>query len=268
MKKNSLLLAAILVTAIACKKSTTTTRGPGVGTTQSTTVTNGFGTAGTNNINGVLYAQRLNISASGLNVVQYQAGATFSKTAKPLSGLYAQLGIPLNGEQAGVLKLDSTILKYNYTNANSNINTYSDTTTNSVYNSAKWSVGGNTNFTAFTTTVTRGYPVMTNTSYLPTTFSKSQPLTINFGSNNYSNTDSLIVLITDNGSTTNFFVYKYVAGNASSVTFTAAELSAASTTSSPEIVVYAKNYSSSSNGGKNYVFVLENDLVNYVTITP
>jgi hypothetical protein len=215
----------------------------------------------------VLYAQHIIVPS--YSVSQYAAGGTFSKTVKAFSSLYTVLGILLPGEQAGILKLDSTVLKYNTTNANNNINTYTDTTNTSIYNTVNWNVGGNANFTAFTTTVTRGYPTIANVNYLSTTFSKSQSLTINFGATNYSNTDSIIVMITDNASTNPFFIYKYVAGNASSVTFTAAQLSGASTSStSSQVIVYAKNYSNLNSGGKNYVFVMENDLVQFVTITP
>ena len=263
--KKTIILIAIICIAFACKKSTTTFGGGG-NTTQSTTTSSGFGTGGTNNVNGVLYAQHLSVPSYSIS--QYQGGATFSKTAKPLSSLYAVMGIPIGGEQAGVLKLDSTVFKYNSTNANSNINTYTDTTNNSIYTTAKWNIGGNANFTAFTATVLRGYPAIANSTYLPATFSKSQPLTINFGATNYTNTDSIVVMITDNTSSTGF-IYKYMAGNGSSATFTAAQLSGLSTTSTnSQIIVYAKNYSNLNNGGKNYVFVLENDLIQFVTITP
>ncbi len=263
--KKTIILTAIICIAFACKKNNTTTGGGG-NTTQSTTTSSGFGVGGTNNINGVLYAMHLSVPSYSIS--QYQGGATFSKTAKPLSSLYVVMGIPIGGEQVGVLKLDSTVLKYNTTNANSNINTYTDTTNNSIYNAVKWNVGGNTNFSAFTATVSRGYPIIANSTYLPATFSKSQALTINFGATNYSNTDSIVVMITDNASTTNF-IYKYLAGTNSSVTFTAAQLSGLSTTATnSQIIVYAKNYSNLNNGGKNYLFVLENDLIQFVTITP
>jgi len=267
MKKIEILLFAVLFILLACKKNnSTTSTGGGYTASQNTSISNGFPASGTGSINGVLYAQH--ISVPSYSISQYYGGATFSKTAKPFSSLYALLGILLPGEQAGVLKLDSTVLKYNYTSAQNNINTYSDTTNTSVYSSLKWNIGGNANFTAFITNVQRGYPIITNTNYLPTTFSKSQPLTINFGSN-YSNTDSIIVAITDNASPTSFFIYKYIAGNVSSVTFTASQLSGASTsTTNPQIIIYAKNYSNITNGNKNYIFVMENDLTQFVTITP
>ena len=267
MKKTIVLLAAILVTSMACKKSTTSTTPGGGGTVQQNTgMSNGFPASGTGSINGVLYAQR--ISVPTYSVTSYNAGAVFSKTAKAFSSLYVILGVPVGYDPAGAVEIDSTTLSFNATNVNNHINSYTDSAGTSVYNSAKWTVGGNSNFSTLTTTVTRGYPAIAQSNYLPSAFSKSQPLTINLGTN-YSNTDSLIVMVTDNASTNPFFVYKYLPGNASSVTFTAAQLSGASTSSSaPEIIVYAKNYSNLSTGGKNYIFVMENDLVQFVTITP
>ncbi|MHB8259391.1 MAG: hypothetical protein ACYDCN_02445 [Bacteroidia bacterium] len=264
MKKTTILLTAILFTVLACKKSSTTTSGGGGGgTTPNTTISNGFPASGTSSINGVLYAQSITIPS--YSITQYNGGAAFSKTAKPFSLMYTIYGILIGSDLVGVLKLDSTILKYSTTG---NI-TYTDTTNSSIYSAVKWNIGGNTNFGAFTTTVTRGYPVMTNASYLPTTFSKSQPLTINFGATNYSNTDSIMVMITDNASPTSFGFYKYLAGNASSVTFAASQLSGLSTTSaSPEIIVYAKNFSNMTNANKNYIFVMQNSLVQFITITP
>jgi len=262
--KKTIIITVIICIAFACKKSSNTTGGGAI--VQNTGTSSGFGAGGTSSINGVLYAQHFSVPS--YSVSQYNGGATFSKTAKPLSSLYAVMGIPIGGEQAGILKLDSTVLKYNTTNANGNINTYTDSTNTSVYSSVNWNVGGNANFTAFTATVSRGYPAIANSTYLPATFSKSQPLTINFGATNYTNTDSIVVMITDNTSSTGF-IYKYMAGTSSSVTFTAAQLSGLSTTSSnSQIIVYAKNYSSLTNGGKNYVFVMENDLIQFVTITP
>ena len=264
--KKIILLASILSVVVACKKSNTTTSGGGNTTLQNTTISNGFPASGTGSINGVLYAQSTTIPS--YSITAYAGGATFSKTAKPFSQLYTIFGVLIGYDNAGILKLDSTVLKYNTTAGNQN--TYSDTSTNNpIYSTVKWNIGGNSNFTGFNTTVPRGYPVIANPNYLPATFSKSQPLTLNFGTSNYTNADSIFVLITDNASPTTSYVSKYLAGNASSVTFTAAQLSGMSTSSSSaQIVVYAKNFSNITNGNKNYIFIMQNTLVQFVTITP
>jgi hypothetical protein len=76
-------------------------------------------------------------------------------------------------------------------------------------------------------------------------------------------------MIYTTSTTTSTAAFKYVAGNASSVTFTPADMSSLITNGSfNEIVVYAKNFSSMSVNGKNYVFVMQYTIGAFVTITP
>jgi|GEM_PF-1795086 hypothetical protein len=264
MKKTTFLLAVILVTAIACKKSTTTPGGPG-GTTQSTTISNGFGAAGTSNINGVFMAELFNFP--GLSVIQYHSSASLFKTAHPFNQLYQSAGIISPGDTAGHLKINTTTMVRDTGNPSF---IYTDTTSTANYSSGvKWTLAGNVNFTAFSTSVTRGFPVAANANYLPSTFSKSQNLTLNLGTAGYTNTDSLMVMIYTSSSATSGAVFKYVAGNASSVTFTPADMSSLITNGSfNEILVYAKNFSNMSVNGKNYVFVMHYTIGAFITVTP
>lgn len=260
--KKIISLLCISAVMFSCQKTNNppTTSSGGGSSPQNTTISNGFPSSGTGSINGVLYSQKLTIT--NYSVTQYAAGAGFSAIAKPFSFISFYSGV-IGYNPAGVVKINSTILK---DSIRGSTNYYTDTTSNSVYSSVSWNVGGNPSFSTFTTSVPRGYPAIVNTGYLPAAFSKSVPLTLTFGTANYTNTDSLFVVITDNISSA--FIYKYLPGNSTSVTFPVAQLSGFSVGTQGAITIFAKNYSNLTNAGKNYIFVLENTLAQWVTINP
>ena len=90
--------------------------------------------------------------------------------------------------------------------------------------------------------------------------------TINFGINNYSNTDSIIVLLQGGPGTTSS-PFKHLSGSATSVTYTSAELNTIST-GSGEIIVYGINYSNITINSKNYLYIMQYDVINTITINP
>ncbi len=114
--------------------------------------------------------------------------------------------------------------------------------------------------------VARGFPLITNPNYLPNTISKAAGFTINFGTNNYANTDSIIVLLVGGQGTTSF-PYKHLSGNATSVTYTSAELNNVSS-GSGQIIVYGINYSNMTVNSKNYLYIMQHDVINFLTINP
>ena len=224
----------------------------------------GFGT-NVNNLHGVLQAEK--IAVPSFSSTTFESRASFNFNSQPYSYYYLMGGIfATTGVNAGTLKLNSTILKYDISTPNQT-NRYKDTLSTRNYSiGATWDLTANGNFNSFNAPVNVGFPIIVNNSYLPNTISKSAGLTINFGNNNYSNTDSIIVFIVGGAGTTSYPI-KHVSGTATSITFTSTELNGIGT-GSGEIIVYGLNYSNMTVNSKNYLYIMQYDVINFVTINP
>ncbi len=257
----------ILVVFLACKKKKDptpidSTTPPVNNNPANSSLANGL-PANTGNINGVFLAQKLSIPSSSFTV--YQSYASLNVSGNSLQAINPISILLVGMDNAGTVKINSNILKFETINA-FEMHRYTDTTASPNYTTGViWYLGGNTSFSSFTTTITRGFPIISNTGFLPTTISKTQSLTINFGSSNISNADSIIVEISGPG----LNVSKTLAGSTQSVNFTAAQLSNATVgTSNAQFLVYVKNYSNMSINNKTHVFIMMNSLSGFANVTP
>jgi len=210
-----------------------------------------------------MQAQKYTVPGFGVSV--YESRAAFSANAQPLSSYHFMGTIYTNtGINAGVLKLNSTSLKYDLTTQYQE-NRYVDTVSTRNYSAGvTWSLSANASFSSFNTTVSRGFPNISNTNFLPASISKSAGCTFTIGSGNYSNTDSLLVLIVGSSG---FPVMKHLAGTATSVAFTANDLSILSAGSN-YVMVFGVNYSNMTVSGKKYIFIMEHDISANVAVNP
>jgi hypothetical protein len=254
-------LTIILIGFSSCKKSNTVQK-----TIINTSISNGFPQGGANYLNGVLYARKQILIPEG--DVTYSSAAGFSSSTLPMTNyyyLFDLLTTILGNESAGIVKVNSSVMKWRGLKTSS-MQIYQDSTRNPEYSGGiSWDVGGNVNFSSFNTSVSRGFPVITDASFLPDTISKSQPLYIHSGKNNYSNTDSIMIGFKDD---TNI-VYKYFGGTDSVFVFTPEEMSILTAGSvNREIKVFAKNFSNMIVNNKRYVFIMHTDLIKFITVIP
>lgn len=119
--------------------------------------------------------------------------------------------------------------------------------------SLTWNVSGNGNIQSFSKTITRPVPTFSGHSSLPSSISKAAGLSISLGSALYQ-ADSVIVLLT---SSNDNVVIKSVAGNASSVSFSSAELSALSNSTTGSISISPYNITAETINNRKYYFVNE-----------
>lgn len=265
MRKEILIIIAVSFFAFCKKKNETPpTVTPTNNTPINTSLQNGLGSEA-NNLNGVLQAEKMEIPA--FSFVAYESRAAFDAAQKPYSNYFMLGGIfATTGVYAGALKLNNTTLKYDISTANQ-INRYKDTLSSRNYSAgATWDLTANSSFSSFSVNVSRGFPIISNPNYLPNTISKSAGFTINFGVSNYSNTDSILVLIQGGAGTTSY-PYKHLAGSVTSVTYTPAELNNIGN-GSGQIIIYALNYSNITVNSKNYLLIMQYDVINPVTINP
>jgi hypothetical protein len=265
MKKTVILILSIFILSAGCKKKEqiepeTPNNAPSPAPTGG--IQNGMG-SNSNNLQGVMQVTKYTIPSFGASI--YQSAAAFNPN--PMSfGYYSIMGniYSTTGVNAGTLKINSTPLVFNG-GTPSQQNMYVDTAASPNYgNSVTWNLAANSSFNSFTTTVSRGFPVIANMNYLPASFAKSSPLTINFGANNYSNTDSLIVFIS---AQSGMSPIKHLSASATSVTYSSGELTGLGT-GNGNIIIMAMNFSNISTSGKNYVFIMGNNLSENVVINP
>ena len=219
----------------------------------------------TNNLNGVLQVEKVVIPS--FSTTAYESRAAFNANYQSLSYYYQLGGIfATTGSNAGVLKLNSTTLKYDIATANQT-NRYKDTVSVRNYSiGATWDLVANNSFSSFSVNIAQGFPIIANPNYLPNTVSKAAGLTINFGANNYSNTDSIIVFLVGGPGTTSY-PYKHLSGNVTSISYSPAELINVGT-GNGEIIVYGINYSNMTVNSKNYLYIMQYDVINFITINP
>jgi hypothetical protein len=258
MKYLLLKLIIIFIILSACKKEDDTA----YNTMINTSVSNGFPLGGTDYLNGFLFARKEIVPS--LSITSYSSEAGFSSSTIPMSQFYYLSSIILGVESVGIVKINSSTMKWQGVKSSSQ-QIYKDLTLVPDYSSGvSWTVSGNSNFSPFNTTVPRGFPVINKTNYLPQIISKSQPLVIHTGYNNYTNTDSIMVGISDEST----LIYQYFAGKDSVLTFTAEDLADLSIGSvNHQLIVYAKNFSNIVVNNKRYIFVMQTDLVQFISIT-
>ncbi|NTW23448.1 MAG: hypothetical protein HGA37_02010 [Lentimicrobium sp.] len=141
----------------------------------------------------------------------------------------------------------------NLSKVQNNVYVYNDYIDPLTLSNLQWSVTGNGSVPSFNKTVSRPIPTFSGFSSLPASVSKAAGLSIPMGSALYA-ADSVIVLIT---SSNNQVAIKSFAGNAGSATFSAADLSALSTSNVGSISISPYNISTETISGKKYYFVNE-----------
>jgi len=266
MKKLIIFITAISIFTFCKKKNETPALVPAPvnATPVNTSLQNGLGNY-TNSLHGVMQAEKLTIPS--FSITSYESRAAFNSITQPYSFYYMLGGIfATTGVNSGVLKLNSTTLIYDLTTPNE-MNRYKDTVSSRNYSvGATWDLTANNNLSSFSVNIARGFPSITNPNYLPNTISKASGFTINFGATNYSNTDSIIVFLAGGTGTTSY-PYKHISGNATSVTYSSAELNNVGT-GSGQIIVYGINYSNMTVNSKNYLYIMQYDVINFITINP
>ena len=268
--KNLKSLVAIFIMCgviISCKKDTTQSPTPASGggaTVTNSTISNGFPVGSSNSISGVLKADYVfkTINNSGAT----SSDAALYNTPLPfwVGYMYSQVGTLSN--DVGTLQLNTVTLKKQYTSGSSTL-IYTDTASTPNYpTNVTWALNSTGAFPSFTTTVTRGFPVCSSNTFIPTTVSLSAGITINLPSGGITNADSITVFIV--GQTASI-VNKSFAGSISSLQITPAELSAFSTANpNGAIHVYAKNYSNETISSKTLIYVMQKTWMTAITFIP
>lgn len=253
-------LFLVYISLLSCdKKKDTASILQAASTSEGTSkITNGL-PANTNSINGVFSVCRLCTDSYTIN----GGSAGLNGSGQSLQHINPFTINLIGQDSAGVLKINNTILKFETTNP-SQLNTYRDTVLYPYYApEIVWSLSANSSFNSFSTTVPRGFPEINNQNVFPAAFSRSQPLTINFGANNINNADSITVqMLSQNAS-----VFKTVSASALSISFTAADLSVLPIGTDTSLFIYIKNYSNKSVSYKTYIFIITTLLNRSLKIT-
>jgi hypothetical protein len=243
--KRTILILALAISIYGCKKDKTTEPTSTTSLSSDANAETGLG-SNYNHLNGLMFAQK----TLGTNdTLVYMSGAFFFATQISPQQMDSDT---LTGVNAGTLKINSNTMVYNA--AFQGI--YLDPLTGffgiggtADYSSgATWHLTGNSNFASFDINVARGFPSISNINF-PDSVSQSTGFTINFATGNFTNTDSIYVEINGNDNTE-----KSLAGNATSVTFTPADLSSLS--GNLTLSITTENYSNKTVGSKNYLFVM------------
>jgi hypothetical protein len=240
----------ILLTSMAafsaCKKKTADPA-PVNSTPQDSPMQSGVG-SNANNLNGCMV---VNIQkAPGSPMVLTSTLSVFNTSGKPAGFYYKPEGGAItDGMNAGTLQCNSDTVDFMLSG---NGGFYYEFSVGQCNNTPVWKVGGNGSFSAFETTVTRGFPVSANLNFFPASASTSSNLTVQLNGV-YSNADSLYISIDDGN---NKYSSKRLAGNATSATFTPTDMSGFASGNGTMYVI-AYNYSNQTIGGKHYIFVLQ-----------
>ncbi|MCE3227537.1 MAG: hypothetical protein K0S32_2088 [Bacteroidetes bacterium] len=260
--KHLILPIVLLLAVTSCKKKETSPEPVQTTTGGSTTGGNGSVQSGignnAGNLHGYMMANLVKVPTT--TMVLSSQMAMFSTSPQPFGYYYTPENPMMNpAVNAGVVRCNSDTVPYMQNGPFGGF--YYSYGMAKTLNSPVWNLTGVSPFTTFETTVPRGYPVSVSNSFLPDSVSKTSNLTIQFNAN-FSNTDSICVFITDNGSK---YASKHVAGNATSVTFTPAQFTGFAT-GNGDIQVIAYNYSNQTVNGKNYIYVLQETIMGQVVI--
>ncbi len=275
MKKLLVILATLLALS-ACKKNNATEPD----TNKSSAQTTGVNTTPTSSViaNG-LPGNLINVSAvlkadyefrQQNNAGDFSADATLYTTDKPffVSFSYNQVGDL--SDNVGSLKINTTTLKKDSTSNPLHL-MYTDTTNANYISGVTWQLNSSGTFPSFTTTVTRGFPVVTNTIVLLDTVTKTTGFTINLLADGVTNADSVTIFIPNTFN--NSILRKTVAGSATSIIIDATNL--ANFTPSAQffnltygITLYITNYSHNTINNKTLVYVMQKTIVSQFYLKP
>ncbi len=136
--------------------------------------------------------------------------------------------------------------------SSNNAYSYQNLTDPLTFSSVSWNVAGSSSVPAFSYSDDRAFPDYSGFSSLPATVTRSSGVTISLGSM-VSNADSVYVILTDYN---NHSILKRLGGNASSCTFSAAELGGF-TAGQGMVQVTPWNYKAEDFSSKKFYFVLE-----------
>ncbi len=213
------------------------------------------------NINGVFLANKVNL---GFGTI-YQSFASVNAVGNALQSINPVSILVVGQNNGGTLKINTTTLKFETSNS-FELYRYTDTSSTANYSTGViWDLNATGAFTSFSAAVSRGFPSIISTTFIPTSISKSSALTINFGLGNITNADSINVQI--NGPSLN--LSKTVSSSATNINFTIAELSSATVGSgNAQFSVYVKNHSNMSVNNKTYVFLMFNTTISSANVTP
>jgi hypothetical protein len=196
----------------------------------------------TDSIYGVLQVGR--IFASQISIDQPRA--VFSKVPKKLSS-YTPYTDELKGfDSVQAVSVNQVPLSYN-----TSLHDYRANASVTKFDALTWDVKGNSNFPSFLASVSRGLPNITNTDFLPHSFSKTAALNISFGTS-LANADS--VQLTFYSNTGNLELSRAVPLSAGSVSFAVQELVEAVPGETVMAIVELKNYSYLKVSGKTFIF--------------
>jgi hypothetical protein len=255
--KKLILFFSILVCLYCKKKNSTSVSTPQSGGNTNNTIVYGL-PPNINQLNGFFLSRKTHHIT--YNYLLYYVNVGMSIIPKSILAFNPYLYIISGYDYADTIIINNIRLKYD-----SNFKIYTDTTASSFTSPYTISLKGNSNFQGFSTTI-RPVPSINSTSFIPLQFSKSQPLTLNWGSGNFSQTDSIIVTIVDNSS--GQYISKSLSGNNISCTFYPSDLSFLNPASPiTQMHIYLKNYCYLSTGSKMYVFCNYLNEIANITVT-
>ncbi|MDP1802214.1 MAG: hypothetical protein Q8L81_12730 [Bacteroidota bacterium] len=264
--KNLLSIIIMCVFIFSCKKKDSKEQEqvqPPVATSIDGIVISGL-PSNLNGINGVFIAQK-GMYYTPAGYASYYYGIVYlTHVSQSLQNIGLSLGNFVGQDNGGVLKLNNTTFKYY-----SIQNCYVDTSAAQNYSTGiNWDLGGNTLFEPFNANITSGFPILNTSNFFPTSISKTQSVTVNFGTNNISNLDSLSVAISD-GSGTIFYTQKMLPVTSNSVSFTVSDLSNIPlSTPNTRFLMSLNKYSYMFKGNKKYLFIMRTFLSSNVTVNP
>lgn len=266
MKKQVITFSIIALTGVLCFTACKKKSDPAPASTSSST-TGGSTTGGSSSsastpptasdADGVMVALRLN-TASVISVPGFGNVTTFIK----LDGGIAQFPTTTGGntyQDAGTVTLNTTTLTKQSNNQYQKIQQPNQANFG-LSSSVSWTVAGTSSVPAISGVYAYQLPTYDTTYFgnlLPSnTLTKSSGLTVYISSyvSHTTSSDSVICLITGGGSTS---VKKTVSVNASTVSFTASELSGLSNTTNGQFQITPYSIYSNTYSGKKYYFVSE-----------
>ncbi|MEO8760885.1 MAG: hypothetical protein ABI388_06545 [Bacteroidia bacterium] len=261
MKKQLITLSALILTGAitftACKKTTTPTPAPATTTTGGSSSPSTATPATPSDANGVLVALKLHTGTT-TNIPGYGPYTTFINIDGGI-GLFPTAAGGSTYQDAGTVTINTTNLDKQTDNQYNKIQQVNQANFN-ISNQVKWTVTGNTNVPAVTNFTSTTPPVYDTTYFAglltSNTITRANGLSFNINSyvSNKVNGDSVICVLVGGGSTK---LVKTVSAYASSMSFTASELAALSTTTTGQFQVTPYHQTNQTFSGKKYYFISE-----------
>jgi hypothetical protein len=252
MKKIVFILSAILALIIfSCKKKENTPETPAVSTTGSTS------TSTVPAYYGVLYSYKMDMLFSGtLTPMNGYSGAYFSPNTF-INNTTISEGFTGSAPDAGTVTINSIITKKTFSSGSY----YFGDSTNTLLNSPHyWSVSGANGVPPISYTNTSARPAYTGYSALKDTIKLSQNNVLSL--TGISGADEIdINLFGGSG-----LASKNLAGDATNVTFTTADLSSVGTSTNGSIMINVYKNTYQAFGGKNYKFKIGYTLYKQIVV--